>query len=133
MFRRSCFRHCLQLFPNRGFCGLLLFLAIFLTDSAEKQIGKSRMAVHYKAGVSVRTPCVGIGVDGDGFRPFLIAGRKPCVPVFLLNSIGEDIQRSVQPESVYDLCCRLTVELVVVIMFPDRRFNSFFAGGVGLV
>ena len=43
--QRSCFRHCLQLFPNRGFGRLLLLLTIFPPDGAEKQIGKSRMAV----------------------------------------------------------------------------------------
>lgn len=111
----------------------LLFLTVFLTDGAEKQISQSRMAVHNKLAVPVRTTCVWIFLDGDGFRPFLIARRKPCIPVFLLDSICEDIQRPVQTESLYNLCCRLTVQLIVVIMLPDCRFNGLLAGNVGSV
>ena len=111
----------------------LLFLTVFLTDRAEKQIGQSRMAVHNKLAVSVRTPSVCIFLDGDGFRPFLIAKRKPCIPVFPLDGVRKDIHRPVQSESVHDLCCRLTVQLVIVIMFTDCRFNGFLAGDVGSV
>ncbi len=68
----------------------LLFLTVFLTDGAEKQISQSRMAVHNKLAVSVCTPGVGILLDGNGFCPFLIARRKPCVPVFLLDGIRKN-------------------------------------------
>lgn len=108
----------------------LLFLTEFLSDSAEKQVGQSRMAVHNKLGVSISAPGVWIFLDGYGFRPFLIAGGKPCVPIFLLDSNCQDIQRSVQSESVYDLRCRLTVQLVVVIMLPNCCFNGFLAGNI---
>lgn len=111
----------------------LLFLTVFLTDGAEKQIGQSRMAVHNKLAVSVCAPRIGILLDENGFRPFLIAGGKPCVPVFLLDGIGKDIQCPVQSECVYNLCCCLIVELIVVIMLPDCRFNGFLAGNVGSV
>ena len=111
----------------------LLFLTVFLTDGAEKQIGQSRMAVYYKAGVSVRTPCVGIFLDGNGFRPCFIAGRNPPVPIFLLDGIGKDIQRPVQSKSLHYLCRCLTVQRVSIVMLPDRRFDSFLAGGIGSV
>ena len=113
--------------------GFLLFLTVFLTDSAEKQIGQSRMAVQNKLGVSVGTPCVWIFLDGNGFRPCFITGGNPPVPVFLLDGICEDIQCPVQSESLHYLCRCLTVQRVSIVMLPDRRFNSFFAGGVGSV
>lgn len=90
------------------------------------------MAVHNKLGVSVSTPSVWIFLNGYGFRPFLIAGGKPCVPVFLLDSICEDKKCPIQSESVYNLRCRLTVQLVVVIMLPDCRFNGFLTGNIQL-
>ena len=111
----------------------LLFLTVFLTDSAEKQVGQSRMAVHNKLGVSISAPRIGILLNGYGLCPFLIARGKSCVPVFLLDGIGKNKKCPVQSENVNDLCCCLTVQLVIVIMLPDCCFNGFLAGNVGSV
>ena len=92
------------------------------------------MTVHDKIDVPVSAPGIGIFLDGDRFRPILIAGRNPSVMIFLLNGVGEDVHGSLRSKGSHNFCNRsLSVQTVATVMVTDGIFNSLFAGHIRFI
>ena len=66
-------------------------------------------------------------------RPSLIVTGDTPIVVFLLDGIGQHIQRPFQPKLFHHLGQRPFSQPVIPIVQGNRRFNRFFAGNIRLM